>query len=271
MPEMPTDPKEFVEYVTEHIKKRQPKLNIEILNSDDVLVDGRRLDLENLKRMVDFEPARGTDIVAEFLDKLFLNDYERKCGDQSFDEIKGQIMPRIQPISIFEHFTEEMVAHVPYVNDTVIVFVIDMPQMTVNITTEQLVKWGVSIDEIHEIALKNLGEYVPDLEMKIIESAEGGKAVILEKRDGYDAARLCLSGLYNELAPDLGETFYVVTPARDIFIACSIEPGEFVDRVRERISKDFLRLPYPITKELFLVTQDGVAGTMGDPVVPGMR
>ena len=52
-------------------------------------------------------------------------------------------MPRIQPTSIFDHLDREQVAHISYVNDTVIVFVLDMPQMTVSITVEQLIRWGL--------------------------------------------------------------------------------------------------------------------------------
>jgi hypothetical protein len=55
--------------------------------------------------------------------------------------------------------------------------------------------------------------------------------------------------------------FYVATPARDTFIAISTGPGPFVGRLKQRVEDDFRRLPYPITRELFYVTRDGVAGT----------
>ena len=108
-----------------------------------------RLDLENLLRMVAHEPERGSDIVEHFLDQMFLGEHI-EMSDASFDQVKARIMPRVQPISIFEHLSEELVAHVPFVNDTVIVFVMDMPHMTVSITTEQLVRWGVTIDDLEE-------------------------------------------------------------------------------------------------------------------------
>ena len=56
----------------------------------------------------------------------------------------------------------------------------------------------------------------------------------------------------------------VATPARDCFVAISAGPDPFVARLRDRIGADFRRLPYPITRELFLVTRDGVAGTASD-------
>ena len=83
----------------------------------------------------------------------------------------------------------------------------------------------------------------------------------MSRQDGYDAARILLSRLYDRLAPELKGDFYVATPARDTFLALTYDPPEFVDRLKARIEADYKRLPYPITNSLFVVTRDGVAGT----------
>lgn len=44
-------------------------------------------------------------------------------------------------------------------NGTVVVFVIDLPQVTVSVTTEQMVRWGVQAEELEEIARENLARY----------------------------------------------------------------------------------------------------------------
>ena len=36
---------------------------------------------------------------------------------------------------------------------------------------------------------------------------------------------------------------------------------KLVEKLQERVNADYKRLPYPISGDLFLVTQDGVAGT----------
>ncbi|MHC4976681.1 MAG: DUF1444 family protein, partial [Planctomycetota bacterium] len=100
-----------------------------------------------------------------------------------------------------------------------------------------------------------------DVELQVIDSEDGGRAAILSQRDGYDAARLLLEDLYMKLAPELGGNFYVATPARDVFVAMTSNPEKFIQRVRDRVDEDFVKLPYPITTDLFLVTRDGVAGT----------
>ena len=59
--------------------------------------------------------------------------------------------------------------------------------------------------------------------------------------------------------PELGGDFLVAIPTRDVFIAFPITTGAFIERLRQRIVRDFHNLPYPITENLFLVTLDGVA------------
>lgn len=257
---MPKEPEAFAEHVAEMLRRMQPGHAIELVGPRELLVDGRRLDLENLYRMVSHDPGRGVEIVEHYLDQLFAGD-AMQMTSMTLEFARPRIMPRIQPESIFNHLSRDLVAHVPFVNDTVVVFVTDLPNMTVSITTEQAVRWGLSIDDLDEIARKNLDAYSPNLELQIVESKEGGRAAIVSEQDGYDAARLLLTGLYDQLAPRLGGNFYVATPARDMFIALSAGPDPFVKRLHERVEQDFRRLPYPITADFYYVTRDGVCGT----------
>ncbi|MEQ8770371.1 MAG: DUF1444 family protein [Phycisphaerales bacterium] len=273
MGSMPSEPEAFAEQVAQLIRRMQPGTSIDMTSPREILVNGRRLDLENLIRMVAHEPERGTDIVEHFLDQLFSGETLEAC-DLPFEIARHRIMPRIQPTSIFQHLSRDLVAHVPYVNDTVIVFVNDLPHMTVSLTVDQVEQWGVTLEDVDEVARENLDGYAPDMEFQVIESKEGGRAVIVAEQDGYDAARLLMGDLYRRLAPHLGPDFLVATPARDMFVAMSAGPDVFVDRLRNRVQEDHERLPYPITPELFLVTLDGVAGTMplrtaDDDALPG--
>ena len=260
---MQQEPEAFAELVASMLRERQPGYAIDLVGPRELLVNGRRLDLENLFRMVNHEPTRGQEIVGHYLDQLFATDAVQYLS-LPFDVARQRIMPRIQPESIFQHLSREQVAHVPWVNGTVIVFVTDLPNMTVSITTEQLVRWKTTAEEVDAIARKNLDEYAPDLEVQLVESKEGGRAAILAQHDGYDAARLMLSGLYDRLAPQLGGDFYVATPARDMFVAMSPSPAAFVRRLKHRVEHDFKRLPYPITSDFYYVTRDGVCGTRAE-------
>jgi uncharacterized protein YtpQ (UPF0354 family) len=257
---MPHEPEAFAESVASMLRRLQPEHSIQLAGPKELVVDGRRLDLENLSRLVNRDPDRGVEIVEHYLEHLFSTE-SMVLSSATFEFAKPRLMPRIQPETIFNHLTREQVAHVPFVNGTVIVFVLDLPHMTVSVTTEQMIKWGITADDLEDIARKNLDRYVPELSVQLVESREGGKAAIVSEQDGYDAARLLLSSLHRRLAPQLGGDFYVATPARDMFIAMTGDPQPFVQRLVNRVQQDYKRLPYPITDSLFFVTRDGVAGT----------
>lgn len=261
MAQMPRELDAFAAKVADMLRKLQPEFAIKLIGTSELLVDGRRLDLDNLYRMVSHDRVRGHEIVEHYLRQLFCDDSLDQT-DMSFELVRSRIMPRIQPESIFEHLSRELVAHVPFVNGTVIVFVMDMPNMTISITTEQLVRWGVTPEELDVIARQNLDSYTPELDMQFVESKEGGHAAIIGEQDGYDAARVLLGGLQATLAGRLGPDFLVAIPARDMFVALSAGPSPFLQRLHRRVVQDYTRLPYPITDEFFLVTRDGVAGTV---------
>ncbi len=260
MAAMPREPEAFGEQVVKILLRHFPDRTVELAGPLDMILNGRHLGLENLYRMVQYEPARGLEIVESYLERLMEGD---AISDTPlpFSLAKPRIMPRIQPVSVFEHLDRLQVAHIPYVNGTVIVFVLDMPQMTVSITVEQLLRWGVDVEELDDIARDNLANYAPDLEIQLVDSTEGGRAAIVARQDGYDAARLLLGSLHKRLAPELKGDFYVAAPARDMFLAISYNPPEFVRRIQDRVEQDYRRLPYPITADFFVVTRDGVAGT----------
>ena len=260
MSRMPREPEAFGEQVARILKRQFPERDVELAGPMDLVFSGKHLGLENLYRMVLCEPERGTEIVESYLERLLEGDAFSSVP-LPLSVAKPRIMPRIQPVAIFDHLDREQVAHLPFVNDTVIVFVIDMPQMTVSITVEQLVRWGLQEEDLDLIARENLARYSPELQIQLVESVEGGRAAIVAAQDGYDAARLLLDSLHDRLAPELNGDFYVATPSRDMFLALSCEPAEFVTRLSKRVELDFRRLPYPITDCLFVVTRDGVAGT----------
>ncbi len=260
MARMPREPEAFGERVARILKRQFPDRPVELAGPLDLILAGKHLGLENLYRMVLHEPDRGVELVENYLERLIEGD-SLSSMPLPLSVAKPRVMPRIQPLSIFEHLDEEQVAHVPFVNDTVIVFVLDMPQMTVSITVEQMMRWGLQIDDLDQIARENLDNYAPDLQIQLVDSSEGGRAAIVSRQDGYDAARLLLDSLHDRLAPELHGDFYVAAPARDMFLALSCDPDEFVQRLCDRVQREYKRLPYPITTDLFVVTRDGVAGT----------
>jgi hypothetical protein len=84
-----------------------------------------------------------------------------------------------------------------------------------------------------------------------------GPIVVAESRDGLDAARLLLPGLYEVLAPALGPRFIVATPHRDTLLACPVAPEPLVDELRARTDAAVRGAPHAISQRLWLVKGPG--------------
>lgn len=84
-----------------------------------------------------------------------------------------------------------------------------------------------------------------------------GPIVVAESRDGLDAARLLLPGLYEVLAPALGPRFIVTTPHRDTLLACAVAPEPLVAELRARTDAAVRGAPHAISQRLWLVKGPG--------------
>jgi len=261
MSKLPDEPGPFADHVVQLLATRHPDFTLERLSPSEVLVNGRRLDIENLRRLVTQAPDRGSEIVEQYLSHLFEND-PGSVTALPWEIARTMVMPRIHHNAIFNRLERELVAHIPFVNDTAVLFVIDLPHMTVSITTEQMIKWDIDAETLDDVARENLAAISDAMDIRLVESKEGGRAAVLAHRDGYDASRLLLPNLHGALAPELGGDFLVSAPARDLFVAISLEPDPFVKRMQGRAAENFHTLPYPITQTLFYVTRDGVAGSI---------
>ena len=233
MSQFPDTPEQFSTAVYELVRRRHGSRSVELVTTLVLTIDGRHLGLENLWRTVQRAPETWLETVEHHIDRVLEGD-QMSTLDIPFAVAKSRIMPRIQPGNIFQTLDREHVAHVQWVNDTVIVFVLDMPHYTVSISTEQMIRWGVTADDLEEIARANLDRYAPNLDVQVVRSNEGGRAAIISMHDGYDAARLLLGDLHSRLSAQLGKTFYVAAPARDMFLAMTGDPEPFVERLRAR-------------------------------------
>ena len=255
MAAMPQHPEAFCEQVRAMLERLRPDLSIDTSGPNELVVDGRRLDLDNLYRMVIQDPDRGVEIVEQYLDHLFAGEAVTAAAMPS--RWRSRIMPRIQPESIFQRLSR---AGRTFPRQRHRHRLRDRPaprhRQRDDRATRPLgrVRRGPRRD-----SRKNLRTFTPAA-YRLIEHETGGKAAVIAEQDGYDAARLLLNDLHKQLAPRLGATS---SPrrARDVLVAVSATSDELLGKVHEKVERDYRRMPYPISSRFFFVTRDGVAGT----------
>jgi hypothetical protein len=78
-----------------------------------------------------------------------------------------------------------------------------------------------------------------------------GRLISAQTRDGLDAARLLLPGLYELLAASLGERVLVAIPHRDTLLACSEQPLQLVAEFERRVAAAMSSTPHAISARPF--------------------
>lgn len=259
MSTVPREPEAFTEHVARLFGRLVDRTSIEIVGPLEMRIDDHAVELDDIHKaaLVLTDADACEPMIERFIDAS-LAAWRIERTPIPFEVARAKILPVIASLDQLSRHPEEHVAAQPFVNDTYILYVLDLSGASVPVTIEQLVRWGIEMEAIDTIARKNLAAFQPELELKLF-NGDAGAAALFNVGDGYDASRLLLDQLHGQLAPELGGDFLVAIPTRDVFLAFPTGPDPFVDRLRERVLVDYKKLPYPITENLFLVTLDGVA------------
>ena len=257
MSELPKEPEAFSEQIGRLLRDRLRNAGIEITGPLELEVDQRPVDLENLYRLVRQKP----DDADEAIDRLVDEIHHAQNIDNielPIEAIAANVLPRICPFGFFRGRRADQMAHQLFINDTVIIYTIDINGTACPIRTEQMIHWGLTVEKLDRMARSNLATHNPELELTVFHTDDGSVAA-LDTGDGYDASRLLLSRLHEQVSPELGGNFLVAIPTRDVFVAFPKESTHFIHRIQTRVRHDYRRLPYPITDDLFLVSADGIS------------
>lgn len=250
-------PSSYADKVAGILRKIFPNSEVTVVNNN-VIINGRAFNLVNLYKLQSLSNVDQDNWLENYLIK-YVSFENKDLLETKLSE--SFILPRIQSIDALNNLSEDAF-YVPFVNDTIIFYMIDQPDMMVSITRSLIEKWNISADEIDILARKNLQSLsLNEFKPEVISTVEGGLAAIVRYGDGYDSSRLLLPELFETLFPVFKSNFYAAIPARDIFICFKHTPDDMFKRLKQKARNDFDKFPYPISSKLFLVTRDGIAGT----------
>jgi hypothetical protein len=141
----------------------------------------------------------------------------------------------------------------PFVGSLRVFYVLDAGRNVTYVSQDQLRSWGVTVETLHETALRNLDKISRDVELHATPSGDGrGTFLAVDVKDGYAAARLASPAFQKRMALLLGARFYAAVPNRDFLFAWSPDYAHH-DGFVKQAAADF-RQPYPISPAIFRVT-----------------
>lgn len=178
------------------------------------------------------------------------------------------IQERIMPILLSKDSWEQNFPHFVgenWIANLAILYVVDESNAYWYIHENLLEKWGISRDQLHQIALDNLNRYFDDHEIELVcMSREDGPNMLIQSRpDAYNASQILSKSFYQQARKFLGSEFLTGVPNRDFLLALSLSEAPIIDKIQHNIANDYLTMDHPLTDQLLIVTADGVSEYCG--------
>ncbi len=252
---------QFVSQVTARVRAKFPLVKIAAGPQPFTLrVNGQMVGLENIYRMV----ALHTEAAGERLHQIdrwvveLLRASEGTPDNTgTYAELKDRILPMVVTAGAGDAYKGTV--HTPLVDGLLVAYAIDQDRTISYIPRERFETWGVSVDDLHTLAIDNLVARSEQLAAHAAEDDDGEVNLILfQTMDGYDASRLLLPTLHERLREYLGSPFGAAVPNRDMLL-CFRNDDATVARLRKQVAADYRSMPHQVTDRLLLVTADGIA------------
>jgi hypothetical protein len=249
----------FAQVVIDRVRTKFPLVKIARAPQPFSLrINGNIASLEDLYRIAQLRPTE----LSRHVDRWAVEMLRAAEGTPDQGGPFSQVRAKVLPVLLNGETEGRRIGHLchqPLVSGLDIGYVIDGDRTLSYIPAEAPGRWGLDVDELHDIALENLIERSGQLAAHAAEDEDGEVSLILfQMLDGFDASRILLPSLHGRLRGHLGSPFVAAVPNRDILL-CFRDDEETVERLRRQINADYRQMPHQITDRLVLVTADGLA------------
>jgi uncharacterized protein YtpQ (UPF0354 family) len=220
-------------------------------------VNGHVVSLENIYRMAMLKPEEMRHNIERWVVELLRAAEGTPDRNGTLDELRERIFPMLLGERTGE--SHKGIVSQPLVEGLSVAYAIDSDRTIAYISKPHFDTWGVTPDELHELAIENLVKKSEAMSAHAAQDEDGRINLILfQTMDGYDASRLLLPTLHDRLREHLGSPFAAGIPNRDILL-CFRNDDETVGRLKDQIAEDYRQMPHQVTDKLVLVTADGIA------------
>lgn len=202
------------------------------------------------------------DIIGDIADVYIANTVDKQMDVSivtDFEKAKGNILPRL----VNAEENQELLAQRPHMimDDLAVTYHLEMGKsdngnMSVAITNTILDMYGISQEELHDLAVANLEEKMPA-------TFQGMSEVVKEMMLPQIMSDLGLSkeaalDYIEQMIPDGNEQMYVLSNDSKLNGAAAVLNEKAMEDIAEKVGGDFFILPSSIHELLVVPKQDGM-------------
>jgi uncharacterized protein YtpQ (UPF0354 family) len=178
-----------------------------------------------------------------------------RLSKMTFGEASSRLRPQIMPP---EYAEQAPIITFLFGKSLAVGIVLDEKQGYSYLKREDAKRWQKTPKFLLNTAVGNLNEASRPLPMQRVETDEV-KFIGIERKDGFDAARILIPGLRSFIGERIGSPFRFGVPNRDFLICWNTDASEqFVSSTSKKLRKDFEGQPYPLSPNIFETDLEGI-------------
>lgn len=258
---------EFKDHVVENIRDHLPEnyadadisLADVIKNNDQVLTGlmirsesnvTPNIYLEQFYEM--YQNGEEMDAILDRISKVRVSHEISEVSDVDRIRDLEAVRDHIQCRLINEEYNQEYLVNKPYtkIEDLAVVYTIDLGEssngrMSVTVTDDLMAQYGITKEELHEIAMENLA----NSELKFQSMQEVLMGMMGINMDDPDMSEMFDQG---------GPTMYVLTNESKLFGATAVLDTSTMDSIAEKLGGDLIVIPSSTHEVIILPTEAGI-------------
>lgn len=211
----------------------------------------------NLFRRVQEDPGRRSALIGEFVKSLSFGGDDAPSAE-TLDAVRDLILPVPKPAAYFRFGSQGAgLVRRAWLGGLCVCFAIQGRKTLRFVLERDRERWGVAAEDLHVIALRNLGRRRFPEKFPADRPREG-LVILLSSGSGMDASTILHPRLHEVFSPVLGSPFLAAIPDRATLAL--IAPGDpaLVARLAAQNREDFRRAAYPVSPVFFVVGPGGV-------------
>ncbi|MBN8658722.1 MAG: DUF1444 family protein [Candidatus Obscuribacter phosphatis] len=176
--------------------------------------------------------------------------------EYSLKENLDRIIPTSRGKDYIDYCTNQMEDKIFYeelTNDLYLSFVLDLPDLFLSVSKQDIDECGKSLVELKEIAKDNLRRCLPEA---IDVYSRDRRLYVMAAGGNYEAYTIHLPECMQQIRTTLERDFAFAIPGRDLFLFCKADDGEALLALQEQAKLLFKNHSRPISPGLF-VFEDG--------------
>ena len=202
------------------------------------------------------------DIIGDIADVYIANTVDKQMDVSivtDFEKAKGNILPRL----VNSEENQELLAQRPHMimDDLAVTYHLEMGKsdngnMSVAITNAILDMYGISQEELHDLAVANLEEKMPATFQGMSEVVK--EMMLPQIMSDLDLSKEAALDYIEQMIPNGNEQMYVLSNDSRLNGASAVLNEKAMEDIAEKVGGDFFILPSSIHELLVVPKQDGM-------------